>query len=297
MSSSLYKEIAYMMHRATVYINPRIEMARCYHKVFGEWPNFREPKSLMEKIYWLQLNTDTSLWSLCADKYRVREFLKERGCGAYLNIIYEMWDDPNEITWDSLPNQFVLKTNNGCGQNIIIDGRENYDIREVKKQFMWWINHPFGVSGAELHYLNIKPCIFAEKLLPIPNDELSLVEYKIWCFSGEPFCILVTYARTNKTLKLALFDLDWNPMMHHLKSTNHEICDSKVLIPRPESLNEMLSIAQKLSRGFPEVRIDFYEIDKKPLFGEMTFSTGFGYFTDEFYRILGDKVVLPRKCK
>ena len=113
--------MAYLMHRATVYINPRIEMARCYHKVFGEWPNFREPKSLMEKIYWLQLNTDTSLWSLCADKYRVREFLKERGCGAYLNIIYEMWDDPNEITWDSLPNQFVLKTNNGCGQNIIID--------------------------------------------------------------------------------------------------------------------------------------------------------------------------------
>ncbi len=290
----LYKDIVYWIHRITIKINPKIEMIRCYYSVFKVIPNFKKPKSLIEKIYWLQLNTDTSLWSTCADKYKVREYIHGKGLDAYLNIIYGVWNNADDVDFDCLPNECVLKTNNACGQVIIVKEKCGLDVTEVRKRLKWWYNHPFGVSGGELHYLKIKPCIIAERLLPIPKGNLSMIEYKIWCFSGIPFCILVTYGRTSRTVNLALYDLDWNPMPQYLKNTKHTFFHPEVVIPKPSCLNEMLYVAETLSADFPEVRVDLYNVDNHPVFGEMTFSTGFGYFTDEFYRILGDKVVLPK---
>ena len=268
-------------------------MARCFHKVFDRWPKFNHPETLVEKVYWLQLHTNTQLWSRCADKYYVRIYLKEKNLSQYLNSLYGVWDSPDDIQFDLLPEQYVLKTNNGCSQTIICDGVTPLDINEVKAKLEWWHSHRFGVSGGELHYLKIPRKIIAERLLPIPKGETSLIDYKIWCFSGEPFCVFVTYGRQNGTFKTALYDLDWNPLFQYLKNSNRAIFDPSVAIPKPKCFDEMLWLAKELSADFPEVRIDLYDVDDKPIFGEMTFSTGFGYFTDEFYRILGDRVVLP----
>ena len=287
------KELTYWIHRIAIKINPKIEMVRCYYSVFKVTPNFNNPKSLIEKIYWLQLNTDTSLWSLCADKYRVREYIHEKGLDSYLNSIYGVWDNADDVDFDCLPNECVLKTNNACGQVIIVKEKCGLDVTEVRKRLKWWNNHRFGVSGGELHYINIPRKIIAEKLLSIPRGESSLIDYKIWCFSGEPYCVFVTYGRQKRTFKIALYDLQWNPMFQYLKTTNCAIFEPTVVIPKPKCFDEMIWLAKKLSAGFPEVRIDLYDVDDKPIFGEMTFSTGFGYFTDEFYRILGDKVFLP----
>ena len=270
-------------------------MARCYYKVFGTLPDFRNPKSLIEKVYWLQLNTDTSLWSVCADKYRVRDYIKEKHLERYLNDLYGVWNSPQEIDSYSLPDRYVLKTNNGCSQTIFCDGNTPLNFDYVKRKLKWWNRHRFGFSGGELHYLNIPRKIIAEKLLPIPEGETSMVDYKIWCFSGEPYCVFVTYGRRNGTFRTALYDLDWKPMFQYLKNTKRAIFDPSVSILRPKCFDEMLLLAKRLSEGFPEVRIDLYDVNNSPIFGEMTFSTGFGYFTDEFYRILGDKVVLPNK--
>ena len=289
----LYSEIAYWIHRMCVMMDPRIEMARCYHKTFGRWPDFNNPKTLIEKIYWLQLNTDTSLWTLCADKYKVRGYIKEKKLENYLNDLYGVWNSPEEIDFKNLPERYVLKTNNGCSQTIVCDGSTPLDIDYVKRKMKWWNEHLFGVSGAELHYLTIPRKIVAEKYLPAPLGESSIVDYKIWCFSGNPYCVFVTYGRCNGTFKTALYDLNWNPMFQYLKKTKRAVLDSTVSIPKPKCLDEMVWLAKELSSGFPEVRIDLYDVNDKPIFGEMTFSTGFGYFTDEFYRILGDKVVLP----
>lgn len=290
---SLRSEVLYWIHRAAIKIDPRIEMARCYHKIFGVWPNFKEPKTLVEKIYWLQLNTDTSLWSICADKYKVRNILVEKGLGDYLNELYGVWERVDDINFELLPSQCVLKTNNGCGQICYYD-RDILDSADVaKKKLGEWLRHPFGVSGGELHYLKIKPLVIAEKQIPIPEGEKSLVDYKIWCFGGEPFCILVVYGRTKSTVSLALFDLEWNPMPQYLQQTRHSTILTEKVIQKPDCLENMLQIARTLSADFPEVRVDLYNVDNRPMFGEMTFSTGFGYFTDDFYRILGDKVVLP----
>lgn len=292
-----YNELVYLFHIMCVAVDPRIEMARCYYKTFKVLPDFTAPRSLIEKIYWLQLNTDTSLWSLCADKYKVRDYLKEKHLEKYLNELYGVWDSPQSIDFSILPNKYVLKTNNGCGQTIFSDGRAPVNLEYVKKKLRWWNRHRFGVSGGELHYLDIPKKIIAEKLLPIPEGETSMVDYKIWCFSGEPFCVFVTYGRQNGTFKTALYDLDWKPMFQYLKNTKRAIHDPTESIKKPNCFDEMLTLAKKLSEGFPEVRVDLYDVDNRPVFGEMTFSTGFGYFTDEFYRILGDKVILPRGVK
>ena len=288
-----FSGLAYRVHQFSLKINPRIEMARCYYKIFGKLPDFTNPKSLIEKIYWLQLNTDTSQWSYCADKYLVRSFLEKKGCGQYLNELYGRWDSPDEIDFCQLPNQFVLKTNNACDQTLIVEDKERIDEVELKKSLKWWMNHPFGASGGELHYLNIKPCVIAEKLLPKPEGESSLIDYKFWFFSGEPFCVFVTYGRTDKGFNFALYDLNWQPLSQFVRSTSHATFFPEKKIAKPDSFEEMLLLARKLAEGFPVVRVDLYEVDNRPIFGEMTFSTGFGYFTDDFYRILGDKVVLP----
>ena len=291
------KTLMYWIHSLSIKLNPRIEMVRCFHKVFRRWPNIENPKNLIEKNYWLQLYSDTTMWSMCADKYRVREYVQSKGLSKYLNTIYNVWGSPEDIDFSELPQEYVLKTNNASGQVIIVRKNDNINSKAVKAQLSWWLRHPFGVSGGELHYLKIKPCIIAEKLIPSQEGEKSLIDYKIWCFSGEPFCILVVFERTMNTVSLALYDMNWTPMTQYLKNTRHATIRSDVVIPKPNCLDEMLFVAKVLSSGFPEVRVDLYNVNDRPVFGEMTFSTGFGYFTDEFYRILGDKVALPpSKC-
>ena len=294
----LYQGLVYWVHCLVLSIDPRIEMARCFHKVFGEFPNFKRPKSFIEKIYWLQLNTDTELWSLCTDKYRVREYVTRKGLGMYLNTLYAVWEKPDDVDLSFLPKEFILKSNNGCNQLIVVKNKDEVDVKGVLKQLRWWYKHPFGVSGGQLHYLKIKPCIIAEKLLPISEGEISLIDYKIWCFSGEPYCILVTFGRTESTVNIALYDLEWNPMPQYIKSTGHVLAQSGKEISRPECLEEMLRISKILSDGIPQVRVDLYNIKNRPVFGELTFSTGFGYFTDDFYQKISDLTILPdsQKC-
>lgn len=281
-------------HIVCVKIDPRIEMARCYHKTFHCWPSFKNPVDLVEKIYWLQLNTDTSLWTKCADKYRVREYIKQCGCSEVLNDLYGVWDSEGDFSIESLPNEFVLKSTNGCGQVMVIKDESLVDITELKKTLKEWLHLSFGYSGGELHYTKIKPKIIAEKLLH-DNKSFSrtLIDYKIWCFDGLPESIWIAYDRHDIVkVKMALYDTNWNPIPQYLKdSDNDKYCPEDV-IPRPESLQEMLSYAAKISKGFPEVRVDFYEINGRPIFGELTFSAGFGFYTDEYYKMLGDKVKL-----
>lgn len=288
------KKIILLLHKICVKINPKIEMARCYHKTFHRWPSFNNPKDLVEKIYWLQLNSDTSLWTKCADKFAVREYVDQCGCSDILNELYGVWDSIDDFSLESLPERFVLKSTNGCGQVMVVKDKITINISSLKKILSEWLSTPFGYSGGELHYTKIVPKIIAEKLL-VDNKPFSrtLIDYKIWCFNGVPSYIWVAYDRRDVVkVKMALFNTDWEPLPQFLKNTNNDKYCPEDTIQKPKSLKQMLDYASKLSKGFPEVRVDFYEIDDKPVFGELTFSAGFGFYTDEFYRILGDKVIL-----
>ena len=291
--SSLYQRFAYSSQRLLVAINPKIEANRYYYSVFHKVIDWNNPQNLVEKINWLQHNTDTSLWTLCADKYRVRGFIEKNGLGEYLPQIYGKWDKPSEIDFKSLPKSFVLKLNNGCGSVIVIKNKDEIDPHAVAK-LDHWLRHPYGYRGAQLHYIRIKPCVFAEELLQNDYEFASpdsMVDFKIWCFLGKPESVLVTGNRKNDTHSTMFYDLDWNKHPEWLKhpSTNFEI-------PRPACLEEMLMICKTLSKEFSEVRVDFYVVNNKPVIGELTFTAGFGSYTEDYFNYLGTLVDIST-CK
>ena len=261
----------------------------------GERINWENPTDLNEKINWLKFYSDTSEWTRCADKFLVREFVESRGCKDLLVPLLGVWEKVNEINWLSLPNQFVLKTNNGAGTVLIVKDKSSLNIDDVKGKLNNWMHKKFGIMTAEPHYLKINPKIIAEELLH--NDSSfssSLIDYKIWCFNGKPFATWCCYNRQGFMADTEWHDLDWNFRPEWSVFTDH-YRDGKGRVPKPFCYKEMLEAASSLSKGFPEVRVDFYIVNHRVFLGELTFfpTSGFAKFIPEsFDRQLGDWINL-----
>lgn len=299
MKSTLVTYLKFLLKKILFQIDPKIEINRCYRNAFNKMPNLNNPQDLIEKIYWMELNTDTSLWTKCADKYLMREYVKECGCESYLPKLLAKWDSAAEMDFSSLPNEFILKTNNGCETCYIVHDKYKEDILKVKHLFNKWMKIEFGYAHSQIHYLGIKPCIIAEELLSQSSEEKkfspsSLVDYKVWCINGIPESIWVAYDRKEEYVGMDLYDTKWNRMPDKLVSINHYRYNESIHIPKPICLDEMLQVATTLSKPFPEVRVDFYVINNKPIVGELTFSTGYGYFTYEYYGYLGNKTDISK---
>lgn len=268
-----------------------------YKRAFGHTINWENPSDINEKINWLKLYGNTSRWPLLADKYRVRDYIKLCGYEDMLVPLLGVWDKADLIDWDKLPNQFAMKVNNGSGDVLICKDKNDLNIQGVTKYFASLLNKPYGKKTAEFHYSEIKPCIIAEELLDIssqPHNSMSLVDYKIWCFNGKPESVWVCKNRTKHKVETSLYDLNFNRLKQYEKNDDHYLGDS-INMECPASFNYMLEAASKLSEGFPEVRVDFYDVKGKPYFGEITFTSMSGmmcYFTQEYLNILGDKCIL-----
>ena len=293
--SYFYRVLAYRFQKWSVERNPLNEIHRYYIPVFGKKPNLENPTNLVEKIYWMQLHSDLSLWTLYADKYRMRDYIKSCGYEANLPKLHAVWFNIDEFTekeWSKLPNQFVLKANNGCGTVMVIQDKCKHNFKKIKKILTQWLSIPYGYRGYQPHYLGIKPCFFAEELLT-QNKILqqlspkSMIDFKVWTFNGKPECILVTYDRSNGSYNRDLYDLKWNRMCSELRLQNNIGNEEKSVIPCPPCLDEMLQIASKVSMGQPQMRVDFYVVNDKPIIGELTMAAGFGSFTTEYYDYLG----------
>lgn len=259
--------------------------------------NWRHPKDLNEKINWLSFKTDTSMWTRCADKYRVREYVKECGCEEILVPFYGVWEKASDIDFESLPNSFVLKTNHGSGGVFIVKDKAKIDKEEIVNQLQQSLDTPFGRELAEPHYLEIPPRIICEGLLEDAEHEHP-IDYKIWCFDGIPHYVLTFSDRDVKmhSFKLNLYDTNWNRLNHLIPPSYR----NTVSIKKPEMLEEMLEYARILSKPFPQVRCDLYYINHHIYFGELTFTSRSGrmdFFTPEALRIMGDKVTLPPATK
>lgn len=281
--------------------HPLKEINRVYQLAFGRKPDLDNPKDLIEKIFWMELYADLTMWTKCADKYLVRDYVKECGYESYLPQLYGKWDNPDVFSIKNLPNKFIIKTNNGCGTCIPIMDKSNADEKSIITKLKKWLEIPYGYSNSQLHYLNIPRCIIAEQLLE--NDKQSnmispnsLMDYKVWCIDGKAECILIVYDRRREGYCLDLYDIHWNRMKDCLHDNNHfEFRDA--LIPKPECLDEVIEIAEALAKPFQEVRVDFYILNNRPYIGELTFSTGYGYFTEDYYRYLGEKIDLTKVQK
>lgn len=255
-----------------------------YFKEFGRFLDLKNPKDLNEKIHWLSLYTDTTEWTLCADKYAVRNFVEERGLSNILVGLYGKWDHVSEIDWDALPQRFVLKTTNGSGTVLLVKDKSSLDIEKTKPILEKWMKKKIGEQTTEFHYQNIVPRIIAEEYIEQSDEDsmlsTSLIDYKIWCFNGRAYYIWTCTNRVLGCTYVSMFDREWN---YHPEMSvfNEHYREAKQLVPKPEKLEEMLEVAEKLSEGFPEVRVDLYYANNKIYFGELTFTSLGG--TMDFY--------------
>ena len=268
---------------------------------FKRLPNLKNPHDLNEKILYQKLYTDTTLWSLLADKVLVRDYVKECGLESILTKLYAVWDKAADICFNDLPDAFMLKSNNGDGKgtNIAICDKKILSASDIKslkdKAAGWLIQKNIGALSAEPHYNSIKPLVFAEELVPVPKGEKSIVDYKLWCFNGEPYAFLVISNRkSGGEAEIACYDLDWKDCSDLLAITKHYNI-RKSGLKRPENLESMIEYARILAKPFPQVRVDFYDIEGKIYFGELTFTSLGGmmnYFTQEALNDMGEKINL-----
>lgn len=271
-----------------------------YMYIMHKWPHFEHPRDLNEKINYLKFYGDTSKWPMLTDKYAVRKYIESIGLGDILVKLYGKWDSVEDIDWDALPDKFVMKCNNGSGDVLICKDKSKLDIEATKRYFDKMLHREFGVVSAEPHYALIKPCIIAEELLDSstqPCGSSSLVDYKIWCFNGKPHNICCYYNRKGFDANKSVYDLTWQYRPEYMAFTKH-YKDSGERIPQPTCFDEMINIAKKLSKGFPVVRVDLYEVDGRAYFGELTFTAHSGClntFSQRFLDETGNLIKLDEK--
>lgn len=264
---------------------------RIWRRRYGHRIDWDHPQDLNEKIQWLICFSDTSRWTDLSDKVKVRGYVKEKGLEDMLVPLLGTWEKSSDIPYSDLPEKFVLKCNHDSGSTRIID--RDTDIAQVNADLDKALGIKLGYRYGETFYNGIKPLILAEQYLDAGTERP--VDYKVWCLDGKPFCIFTCQGRTSKYLYINAFSLDWEPLRDACIYSDH-FRDGGFSAPRPVRLDRMLEAAAILSEGFPEVRVDFYEVDGKLYFGEMTFASASGmmdYFTKPFLQEMGSHVTLP----
>lgn len=266
-----------------------------YKENLGKVTDFSNPKDYNEIMQWLSFYTDTSLWTMLADKYAVRKYVEEHADEDILVPLLGKWKKAEDIDFDSLPDKFVIKPNNGSYDTIIVKDKKKANVDDIRQRLDFSLKHRFGFESAEPHYLKIKPCIIAEQLLET-DEEGGLKEYKIHCFNGRPHSIFLASNRdlVAKQVDWMQYDLLWNRHPEWISPSfrNESHC------VKPEKLKDMLKIASKLSANIPQVRVDLYFINGKIYFGEMTFTSNFcmiPYYSQDFLIEMGNQCVLPKR--
>lgn len=259
--------------------------------------NIDDPKTWCEKMAWLQIHDDIYLRARCADKINVHKYSIERLGKDICVPIIKIYDSPDDIVFSELPNQFVLKCNHGYNMNIICRDKSQLNEDECKEKLKTWLNTRYGTGTwlQQPHYLKIEPKCFVEKYIENKGQQ-ELIDYKFWCFNGEPRFVKVCSNRNSSDFCLNYYDMNFNFLP--------EICQQNVpnnpsiSIKKPENFELMKEYARALSFGFPFVRVDFYEVDGVLYLGEMTF-TPCGCFikwtNPNIDRIFGDMIKLPHE--
>lgn len=243
-----------------------------YYRTYKKTCNFNNPQTFSEKLIWLWLNdysNNKTIYKL-SDKYLVREFIKKRGCYDLLNQLYFKTEKVDDIDYDSLPDSFVLKRSIGWNTNIICNDKRKLSKSELVKELKKWDKGQYlydievsRIAGIPMR--NIKKYYICEKNLCSESGRIPS-DYKIYCFYGEPKAILyITGREENKAG--CFMSLEWEK----ISDLAINYCKLIEIPEKPNSLDQMISAAKKLSKGFPFVRVDFYDYYGKAVFGEMTF--------------------------
>ncbi|MBO5592090.1 MAG: glycosyltransferase [Prevotella sp.] len=258
---------------------------------YGYKVDWQHPRDINECIQWVLCHGDQERMALCSDKYAVRQLLQDKGLGDMLVPLCGRWGKASDIDFDALPEKCVLKCNHDSGSYHFLDKSRPYDKEAIVRDLTEHLRVKYGYVHGELYYNRIEPCILAEQWLVQDEHPFtqSLIDYKVWCFNGKPYCIWTYHNRTRDCVYMNIYDLDWQAHPERLVPTEH-YRDGEGVVPRPKNLQQMLDAASMLSEGFPEARVDFYIVRDKIYFGEITFATSCGHIdhvAPEFLREMG----------
>lgn len=272
------------------------EIKRKFKKVFGRKLNLNCPETLNEKIQWLKLYVHEDFHTVVADKYAVREYWKKFGENGLIPLLYvsDRWQD---ITYKNLPDEpCIVKSNTGCGNYMIIRNKENVDFHLLQEKCRRWMFGNYYYQSQEWQYKNIKPKIIVEKLLMdsdgrIPND------YKFHFINGKLEFIYCSIDREGRNYR-NIYDPNWIRMDLEWVARKN-IC-GKIIgkeIERPVNFERMKQVGEKIAKNFAYVRVDYYEVEGKMYYGEITLhhGSGFDVFEPQKYDLeFGKKLKLPR---
>lgn len=304
---SISRAIKYLLHNPVQFVDScvknlgflfsdKVYLSLRYRCQMGHWIDWKHPKTFTEKLQWLKIYDYKPEYTQMVDKLAAKDYVAARIGEKYIIPTLGVWDKVEEIDWDALPDQFVLKTTHGggsCGVVVCTD-KSQLDKEKAIKKLETSMQTNAGETYRERPYLNVPRKILAEKFIAerklstsLQHNELP--DYKFFCFNGEPKFL---YVSDSPNHELAFLNTDWTLAPFGRKDYK----PLQNIPPKPENLDEMLDIARRLSHGKAHIRVDLYNVGGHVYFGELTFYTGAGLipFTPEEYdKVLGDMLKLP----
>lgn len=264
-----------------------------YRSEFGKKLNLECPETYTEKLQWLKLYDHRPEYTLMVDKFAVKQYVAERIGEEYVIPLLGVWERIEDIDFASLPEKFVLKTTHDSGGLVICKDKKELDIQRAIKKLTYFLNRRYYDYNREWPYKNVKPRIIAEQYME-DSTYKELRDYKFFTFGGVPKVLYIAQGRGKGEPTVAdFFDMDFNHLPFTIDHDTAEVPPEK-----PQNFELMKKLAAKLSEGTPQLRVDFYEVDGRVYFGEMTFFHCSGlapFHPKEWDRIFGDWVTLPPK--
>ena len=260
----------------------------------GKWLDLDNPVTFNEKLQWLKAYDLNPYYSDIVDKQKVKEIISEKIGEEHVIPTIAIYERPEDIKWEDLPDRFVLKCTHDSGGIVVCQDKNSIDKAAALKKLTKHYNRNYYYNKREWPYKNIKPRIIAEKYMEDRDGEGELKDYKFFCFDGVPKMLFVATDRHKKVeTKFDFFDMDFNHLDIRQGHPNAEIPPEK-----PETFEQMKEMAAKLSEGFPHVRVDLYEINGKIYFGELTlyhYSGTVPFDPAKWDTIMGEWITLPEK--
>ena len=306
MSTAISRAFDYLLHNPLQFVDScvknlgflfpdKLYLSLRYRCIMGKWIDWKNPKTFTEKLQWLKVYDFKLEYTNMVDKYAVKDYVASIIGKEHIIPTLGVWDRVKDIDWDSLPDQFVLKTTHGGGGGgvVICSDKSKFDRKAAEKKLS--ASMRANVTSTREHpYYKIPKRIIAEKYMADPSrpNVEDLVDYKFYCFNGQPqYCQVIRDRHTEETIDF--YDMDWNHMP--FVGLNPVARNGLTPVARPVNLETMKEICRKLSKDMKFSRIDLYEINDKDYFGEITFypAAGFGEFTpEEWDERLGEMIHL-----
>lgn len=255
--------------------------------------DLQNPQTFNEKLQWLKLYDRNSEYTKMVDKYEVKKYVSNIIGKEYIIPTLGIYNNFNEIDFDKLPNQFVIKCTHDSGGIIICKDKNNLDIKKAKKKINTFLNRKYFYIHREWPYKNVKPRIIVEKYIEDKHIK-ELRDYKFFCFNGKPKIMYISDNSHRDNQHCCFFDINYNKL--NIKRKDYKEFEQN--IEKPHNFNKMIEFSKKLSKNIPHVRVDWYEINNKLYFGELTFYTCSGFIpfeTEEWNYKMGEMLELPEK--